>query len=88
MPLTELRTIRKGFFFKKKFLSRTNETLTMMWGHRSMGDGEKIVINDGEKAEVFNKYFCSVFGKKWSDTSISYNDDEPSSVANCTWGGC
>lgn len=39
------------------------------------GDG-KIINNDAEKAEVFNKYFSSIFGKKLDGMFVSPEDDE------------
>lgn len=33
----------------------------------------EIINNDAEKAEMFNKYFCSALGMKQEDVSIPYD---------------
>lgn len=33
----------------------------------------EIINNDAEKAEIFNKYFCSALGMKQEDASIPYD---------------
>lgn len=33
-----------------------------------------------QKKEKYYKYFCSVFGKKWNDVSISYSNSEILSI--------
>lgn len=43
---------------------------------QTCGDRKKNVNNDLEKAEMFNKYVCSEFGKKEEDVFISHKDVE------------
>lgn len=43
---------------------------------QTCGDRKKNVNNDLEKAEMFNKYVCSEFGKKEEDVFISHEDVE------------
>lgn len=46
----------------------------------------RILNNNAEKTEVFNQYFCSVFGEKPDDSG--QNDDEMLSILAVTKGMC
>lgn len=48
-------------------------------------DGHGQIINENtEKAGLFSKYFCFLFGKKPDDVFVSYEDDETLSTPTVT----
>lgn len=46
----------------------------------------RVIKNNAEKAELFNQYFCSVFGEQPDDSG--HNDDEMLSILAVARGMC
>ena len=46
------------------------------WQFRMCGNNSVMVTADGDKAEVFNTFFASVFSQKEKDTQLGENEAE------------
>lgn len=69
---------------EKSMTDRTEDRKAFLSGRKEIPnngtgpyiDGDKIINNKAEKAEVITEYFCSAFGKKQDDVLIVHEDGD------------